>query len=216
MNFQTRSHQGVVKMPTTTVQQLLDNNLIIFLRSWGSHDYDQKFTQEVMHFLSTAQADIEVTSPFDYLENLSSLANKVRISLLLAHDYFYKLENKNSFSIGFEVALFISDKSEIAWATVGRFNVHKITNQTSQIISACGTDRDRQVLLPVDLLGVEKDFELRCGSVRRGSDHYQEALVVSSCYDNSLEFKVNEAASDWTFEPSKDDGTYWFSKIKSE
>ncbi len=215
MNFQTRSHQGAVNMPTTTAQQLLDSNLIIFLRSWGSQDYDQKFTQEVMHFLSTAQADIEVTSPFDYLENLSSLANKVRISLLLAHDYFYKIENKNSFSIGFEVAVFMSTKNEIAWATVGRFDLLNITNQSTQLLSACGTDRDRHVLLPVDLLGVEKDFELRCGSVSRGLDKH-EALVISSCYDNSLQFKINETASDWSIEPTKPDGTYWFSKIRSE
>ena len=215
MDFQTRSHQGVAKMPTTTVQRLLDNNLIIFLRSWGSQDYDQKFTQEVMHFLSTAQADIEVTSPFDYLENLSSLANKIRISLLLAHDYFYKIENKNSFSIGFEVALFMCAKNEIAWATVGRFDLLKITDQSAQLLSACGTDRDKHTLLPVDLLGVEKDFELRCGSVSRGSNQ-DEALIVSSCYDNSLQLKISETANDWSIEPLKADGTYWFSKIKSE
>ncbi len=212
MKFETHLHQGHFKIPKTSVHSLLDDKLIIFLRSWGSQDYDQKFIDEVMHFLSTVQADIDVTSPFEYMENLTSLANKVRISLLLAHDYFYKLENKNSFSVGFEVAALMKVKNEIAWGTVGRFDLFSIDDSGAQILSATGTDRDRNVLLPVEMLGVEKDFELRCGSVALTNN----TLLVSSTYNNSLHFVRDENSQGWTAEPMHSDGTYWFSKIKSE
>ncbi len=206
-------------MPTTSVHHLLDGKLLVYLRSWGSQDYDQKFIEEVMHFLSTAQADIEITSPFDYVENLTSLANKIRISLLLAHDYFYKIENKNSLSVGFEVAIFMRVKNEIAWATVGRFDVSQLTHRGAQLLSSAGTDRDKHVLLPVELLGVEKDFDLRCGSVAVSAvdpDSAESILVVSSTHCNLIEFKQDEKFSGWSIEASKPDGAYWFSKIKSE
>ena len=212
MTIEVHLHQGIYKMPRTSIHQLLDDKLIIFLRSWGSQDYDQKFIEEIMHFLSTAQADIEVTSPFDYLENLTSLANKVRISLLLAHDYFYKVENKNSLSVGFETTVLMKVKNEIAWAAVGRFDLFKITEHGSQILSGTGTDRDQVILLPVDMLGVEKDFEMRCGSLLVTN----ESLLISSTYKNFLNFQSGENVHDDINQISDPNGTYWFSKIKSE
>ena len=212
MFIEVHMHQGNYKMPRTSVHQLLDDKLIIFLRSWGSQDYDQKFIEEVMHFLSTAQADINVTSPFDYLENLTSLANKVRISLLLAHDYFNKIENKNSLSVGFETTVLMKVKNEIAWAAVGRFDLYKINDQGLQILSATGSDQDQFVLLPVDLLGVEKNFEMRCGSIQATN----EPLLISSTYKNSLKLQNGENLQNEVVEHSDPNGTYWFSKIKSE
>ncbi len=212
MVIEVHSHQGIFKMPSTTVHQLLDDKLIIYLRSWGSQDYDQKFIEEVMYFLSTAQADIEVTSPFDYLENLSPLANKVRISLLLAHDYFYKIENKSSFSVGFETAVLMKVKNEIAWAAVGRFDLFKKSDSDLQIVSATGTDRDQFLLLPVDLVGVEKDFDMRCGSLLSTD----QPLFVSSTFKNKLYLDTGNNLQESAARLIDPDGTYWFSKIKSE
>lgn len=212
MIIEVSSHQGIFKMPSTSVHQLLDDNLIIFLRSWGSQDYDHKFIEEIMHFLSTAQADIEVTSPFDYLENLTPLANKVRISLLLAHDYFYKIENKSSLSVGFETAILMKVKNEISWAAVGRFDLFKQTEADLQMLSASGTDKDQVLLLPVDLVGVEKDFDMRCGSLLVTD----QPLIVSSTFKNNLKFNQDDKSEESTVYLTDPNGTYWFSKIKSE
>lgn len=212
MVVEVQSHQGIFKMPSTSVHRLLDDKLIIFLRSWGSQDYDQKFIEEVMYFLSTAQADIEVTSPFDYLENLSPLANKVRISLLLAHDYFYKIENKNSLSVGFETAVLMEVKNEIAYGAVGRFDLFKKSEFELQVLSATGTDKDHFLLLPIDMVGVEKDFDIRCGSLM-ATDY---PLIVSSTFRNNLILQKDEKLQDLTIGLTDPNGTYWFSKIKSE
>ena len=95
MKFFSRTAYTGPRLANTNVLNLLDDQLILVLRSWGSSDYNQKFIDEVKHYLSSTQADIEVTTPFDYQENLSGLANRTRVSLLLAHDLFYKSENKN-------------------------------------------------------------------------------------------------------------------------
>ncbi|MBC7466258.1 MAG: hypothetical protein H7256_09715 [Bdellovibrio sp.] len=210
MKYEISSHVGGETMPATQVYSLLDNQLLIFVRSWGSQDYNQKFVDEIMHFLSTAQADIEVTSPFDFVENLTSLANKVRISILLAHDYFYKSENKNSFSVGFETAILMRHKKELAWGTVGRFDVHQLNSEKVNLISASGTDRDQHVLLPIDLVGVEKDVDMRLGSIRLNG----EKLLLSSAYKTNLQFKFDRNSKDWDLSGAgNDQATYWFSKI---
>lgn len=212
MQFETYSQQGTQKLPSTAVYHLLDGQLLIFLRSWGSQDYNQKFIDEVMHYLSTAQADIEVTSPFDMLENLTSLANKVRISLLLAHDYFYKVENKASFSIGFETAVLIKNKKEISWGTVGRFNIYKVSKKNCLLLSAQGTDQDEKVLLPVELLGVEKDLNLRCGAFILSEDE----IILSSSYGEEIKIVQNQESKAWSAGTENQNATYWFSKVKSE
>ena len=200
-------------MPKTTVIQLLDNQLIIYLRSWGSQEYNQKFTDEVMHFLSTAQADIEITSPFDYVESLTSLANKVRISLLLAHDYFYKVENKTSFAVGFEVAVVIKNKNEFAWGAVGRFDIYKSTENNMQLLSAIGSDLDETVLLPVEMLGVEKDLNLRAGSFALGPE---EEAIIASIYGRGATQIHRPIAAEGMPTVEDENSTYWISKLKSE
>jgi hypothetical protein len=211
MKFDVRSHQGKQKFPATQIFSLLDDQLLVFVRSWGSQDYNQKFIDEISHFLSTAQADIEVTSPFDYVENLTSLSNKVRISLLLAHDYFFRAENKTSFSIGFESAILLRYKNEIAWSSVGRFNISVVGEQLN-VISAVGSDVDDSVLLPIGLIGVERDIDIRSGSISTKN----KSILVSSTYNSNLVFvnDVKENQIDCIQEVLSDrHGSYWFSKV---
>ncbi len=211
MRYTTESQQGQYKLPNTAVVQLLDGELTIFMRPWGSQDYNQKFVDEISHYLSTAQADVEITSPFDNIENVTSLANKVRVAILLAHDHFFKIENATSFAVGFECAVLLKNKNETAWAAVGRFNILKRSGKHCFAISIAGTDQDEQILLPVDLLGVERDFELRCGSVLV----HDEDLIVASAYQGDLAFKKNFNSNQWEINTSEAPLTYWFSTVKS-
>lgn len=212
MRYEISSRQGQHKLPPTTSYLLLDDQLIVFLRAWGSQDYNQKFISEITHFLSTAQADIEITSPFDLIENRTTLANKVRISLLLAHDYFFKVENKNTLSVGFELAVVMRNRGELAWGAVGRFDIHKLSDKCPILISSEGSDQDETMLLPVDLLGVEKSLSLRCGSLVETKDD----ILVSSVYQGALNLLAPEKNKAWQIEISNLDATYWFSKVKSE
>lgn len=210
MKAEIHSHLGPQKMPETQVFNLLDNQLLVFVRGWGSQDFNKKFIDEISHYLSSAQADIEVTSPFDFLENQSSLANKVRIALLLAHDYFYKSENKSSFSVGFEAAVFMRHKKELAWGAIGRFDIYRTKDDHLSLLSAVGTDRDSEVLLPIDLLGVEKDVDIRLGSVLLA----KEQIFVSSVYGSTSQYKINPQTKELDFSESDQEKTsYWLSKI---
>lgn len=212
MQITTRSFAGKFHWPTTNVVNLLDKQLILFYRSWGSVDYNQKLTDEISHYLATAQADIEVTSPFEYKENLSSLANKMRVSLLLAHDYFCKVVNKSEFTVGFEVSVFLRNKQELAWASTGRFSLKKSHSDYLQTIFEVGSDLDSQVLLPADLLGAEGDFEIHAGSVNFNE---QSQYVISSVFQGEL-IRQLSLDSQLHFLPTSTETAYWYSIIKGD
>jgi hypothetical protein len=61
------------KLPQTQVYSLLDDQLLIFLRSWNGSDANQKVIDEINHFLSAANADLEVTTPFEFVDKVYPL-----------------------------------------------------------------------------------------------------------------------------------------------
>lgn len=209
MNIITRSATLHHQIPSTQTYQLLNNQLTIFLRAWGASEYNQKVVDEITHYLSTTQADIEVTTPFDYLESLSSLANRTRVAVLLAHDLLYKTDNRTEYVVGFELMVLFKSRYEMAWASVGRFSLSKLMNDRLNPIIANGTDIDREVLLPVQLIGLEKDINVDSGSVFFDDN---SKLAVTSGYN--CDFKVNDTSSASNLiEAIPSQSTYWFSVI---
>ncbi len=201
------------KLAATNVSSLLENKLILILRTWGASEHNQKFIDEVVHYLSSTQADIEVTTPFDYQENLSPLANRTRVSLLLAHDYFYRNENKNEYLIGFEATVLFKSKKEIAWSSVGRFEIGKIVGDSIRPYVNNGTDLDSETLLPVQLIGIEREIDITSGSLALNPD---EKIVVASTFRNQI--FVNEASNsiEALIDVRNGTGACWFSVITSE
>ncbi len=185
MKTQVTGSSEKYKFPQTQIHSLLDNQLIIFLRSWNGIDANQKVVDEINHFLSAANADLEVTTPFEFIDNLSSLANKVRISILLANDIILKTENKEKYSHGYELAVMFKNHQEIAWSTVGRFQITAQKNKKNIAIANAGQFLDDQILLPVALLGLEREPAVLTGSL---SIKNLENLQLSSDFDQQTTF----------------------------
>ena len=213
MKIFSRNSATGQKLAATNVFALLDNKLILILRTWGSSEHNQKFVDEVVHYLSSTQADIEVTTPFDYQENLSSLANRTRVALLLAHDYFYRSENKNEYLIGFEATVLFKSKNEIAWSSVGRFEIGKIIGTTLRPYVSNGSDLDSEVLLPVQLIGIEREIDINSGSLALNSE---EKLVVASTFRNEIFVSENSNSIESLLDVRNGSGACWFSVITSE
>jgi len=207
MKWSSRSSQNNLKMPATQVYHLLDNQMTLVVRAWGSQEFNQKLIDEISFYLSSAQADLDVTSPFDFRENLSSLANKTRISLLLAHDFFYKSQNKSEFSVGFETTVFFQSKNELAWSSVGRFSFKRIKDLYLQTLFDSGSSLDEQILLPVELLGVEKEVEINSGSMYLEP---QSQLLLASVYGGDLVFD-SASGGKTHLQAANDSTTYWYS-----
>lgn len=213
MKIFSRNSATGQKLAATNVASLLDNKLILILRTWGASEHNQKFIDEVVHYLSSTQADIEVTTPFDYQENLSPLANRTRVSLLLAHDYFYRNENKNEYLIGFEATVLFRSKNEIAWSSVGRFEIGKIVGGSIRPYVNNGTDLDSETLLPVQLIGIEREIDISSGSLALNPD---EKIVVASTFRNQIFVHENSNSIESLIDVRNGTGACWFSVITSE
>lgn len=185
----------------------MDDQLIIIFRAWGSTEYNQKFIDEVQHYLSSAQADLDVTTPFDFQESTSSLANRTRIAILLAHELFRNTENKNEFLVGFEAAIFFRVKNELAWSSVGRFAIEKILDKSLHTFVKNGSDLDNEILLPVQLIGVEKEINVSSGSILINDD---SKIIVSSVYRSHLALTNSDNPQSLIEVNTNNKGSYWF------
>ncbi len=179
MKTKSRGVSGTSKMPNTQVFSLLDDKLIVCIRSWNGQEINQKILDEINHYMSSVEADLEVTSPFEFSEQLSQLANKLKVSLLLANDMIYKTENKEFYQHGAEVlALFKKDK-EVAWAALGRFAVDLNKESSKVKIFDIGSSFNDEVLMPVGLLGLIRYPEVYAGSF---STQGIESVEIKSIY----------------------------------
>lgn len=220
MRVFSRTAHTEQRLAVTNIVNLLDNQLILILRAWGSTEYNQKFIDEVKYYLSSTQADLEVTTPFEYQTNLSKLANRTRVAMLLAHDLFYKTENKNEYTVGFEATLLFKAKNELAWSSVGRFSLDKITDNTLRTYMKNGSDLDSEILLPIQLVGVEREIDISSGSLTLTDD---SKIIISSTYKCDILVNNNQHndQSQNLLEVSLDFGAnsgaaYWYSVISAD
>ncbi len=198
MKAKISATNGQFKLPQTQVYEFLDDQLLIFLRSWNGTDSNQKVIDEITHFLSAANADLEVTTPFEYKQSLSSLANKVRISILLANDLIFKTDNKEQLYLGYELAVIFKNHNELAWANIGRFEISAKKMDNEFQLCYGGQFLDDQILLPVGLLGLDRDPSINAGSISvKNVDQVQivSNYLHNSTYWQALISEVNESNS---------------------
>jgi hypothetical protein len=179
MKSKINSHNGDQKLPQTHVHSLLNDNLLVCIRLWSGPEIEQKVVDEILRYLSATDADLEVTTPFDYIESLSSLSNKVRVALLLANEAIY-IDNKEKYTQGFEIAICYKNHKEISVGSVGRFAVSADKKDKNYMIFETGGFLDDLVLLPADLLGIEREVEINCTSI---STRDLTSIQISSKYD---------------------------------
>jgi hypothetical protein len=165
MKYLSTGASGQQKMPNTQSVSLLNERLLVFIRAWNGSDINQKIIDEVSHYLSSVEADIELTNSFEYLENLTSLGNKMRAALILANEQIYRLENKELYKNGAEVLILYQKNSELAWGSVGRFSIEAVKNEKKIKLFDNGSRFDNDILLPVALLGLTKTPDLNIGGV---------------------------------------------------
>lgn len=181
MNYNIVSQNGILKLPQTTVFSEMSSDLLIFIRSWCGDDLQQKVLNEITRYLSATDADLEVTSPFEYIENLSSLANKMRIAILMANEALYS-ENKDQYKYGYEVAVCFKKSNEVCIASVGRFSFnYKKKNKAIQLYESAGF-ADDLTLLPSQLLGIEKSLEIKINSISKTD---LEEVEIKSHFDEN-------------------------------
>jgi hypothetical protein len=103
MKLQERSYSTKIMRPKPLVHSEEDGSLVVIATSWGQPEHSQRAIEEVVKYVNAAKADVEVTSPFEFLTCLTDEVNYVRTGLLIANDALYRGENKNQYFSGVEI-----------------------------------------------------------------------------------------------------------------
>lgn len=202
MKLQERSYSTKAIRPKPLIHQEEDGSLVVITTSWGAPEPAQRAMDEVVKYVSAAKADVEVTSPFEFLSCLTDEVNYVRTGMLIANDHLYRSENRTQYSSGVEITALFKRGSQIAYAHVGCPSLLLQRRGQSLQPLAMGLDLSSELNegenfsspLPAQLLGLDPTCNIQCGHtyVREGD---QLVLLASPTVAKSL----------WTCEPQKQD-----------
>ncbi len=185
MNFEERSYSGKIFRPRPDVYFSENEKILIIATPWGLSSSSHRLIKIVLDYYNSARDDLEVTSPFERLLCLSSVANSIRTAALLANDSLYGEENKKEYVAGVELFIGAFEGQELTWLQVGhpclllnRFG-RNILPLGSHLDIAIDMSHSSQLLppLPSQLLGIDATCNFTIGSFRMRED--DRLLLIS-------------------------------------
>lgn len=193
MKLQERSYSTKVLRPKPLIHQQDDGALIVIATSWGPSEHAQLALDEVVKYVTAAESDVEVTSPFEFLTCLTDEVNYLRTSLQIVNDLMYRGENRKEYAAGVELMALFKRGSQVAWAHVGNPSLLIQRQGCGLQPLSIGHDLSSEMApegfvlppLPAQLLGMEPNCLIHCGHthVKEGD---QLVLLGSSEIATSL------------------------------
>lgn len=175
MKLEERSYSTKMHRPRPAIYIEPDGSFIIVSTSWGSPEHAQKVNDDISKYVQAAKADVEVTSPFEFLTTLTNEANYLRIASLISNEQLYRSANKTEYLAGVETLILFHKGSQMAYAQVGA--PHLLIQKTGRPLvpvsvgfeasfEMSGPDNTILPPLPQSLLGVDASLNIRCGDLR--------------------------------------------------
>ncbi len=184
MKIEERSYNSKLIRPKPVVYS--ENDLIVIATSWGQGNHAQKVVDEVSKYIDVAKADVEVTSPFEFLSCLPDEVNYLRTAIQIANEGLYRSENRGEYESGVELTVLYKKRSQIAWAQVGAPAIMlKRGSIPLQPLSApidlsmeLSPDENFLSPLPSQLLGLEPTCDIKVGHF---NSRPKDQVILLSC-----------------------------------
>lgn len=185
MELTERSYSTNIFRPRPLIHWELDKQLLVVATNWGAKDTAEKIIANIAKYVVEAQGDMEATTLFESLPQLTTESNSLRIACLLANESCYRYENQSDYIGGIEVCLLLRTQNKLSWLQVGQPHLFvKRIGAPIQTLSVCpdlGFDyiggSKNESPLPKELLGVDTTLAPRCGDCLM--DAGDEIIMVS-------------------------------------
>ncbi|MBS1969920.1 MAG: hypothetical protein JSU04_06410 [Bdellovibrionales bacterium] len=175
MRITERSYSTKNFRPRPEIYVEPDGSFIVVTTSWGSPEHAARLNEDVAKYVQAAKADVEVTSPFEFLTSLTNQANYLRIATLIANESFYRSENKADYQAGLETLLLLRTGSQMAYAQVG--SPHLLIQKSDKVMAPISVNFDSSLEmsgedgalmppLPQTLVGIDTSLNIRVGDFR--------------------------------------------------
>lgn len=173
MQIVERSYSSDVFRPKPLLHWDLDQRFLMIVTNWGSAESAQKIIQDFTKYVLAAQGDVEVTTPFEFLPQLTPEANSLRIASQLTNELIFRSENKSELTAGVELCALLHSKNQLAWLQIGLPSIlikrsHKMLEPLSiaHDLSSQFSQEGRSLHpLPQSLLGTEPILNPQVGSL---------------------------------------------------
>jgi hypothetical protein len=159
MEFLNQSYRTNQYRPSPEVAINREENILVISTPWGSRDAAAQINNDIIEYLANVKNDIELTSPFPLIKNLSSLANSIRTSILLANEFVYRHFNKDSYAEGLEILVVMKKQDELCIGSIGQpLVLAKYFESSDYLPIQIQRDQNPQSEpLPEDLLGLDSE-----------------------------------------------------------
>jgi hypothetical protein len=172
MELSERSYSASTFRPKPLIQWESQNQLLIVATNWGIIDSTQKIISGIAKHVTTNQDDLEKTTPFIALTQLTSQTNSLRSACQIVNDLIFRGDNKVEFVAGAEICVLLKTQSQLSWLQVGQPHLFmKRKNTPLQPLSIAPDlsfdsppGQTDLIPLPKDLIGIESTCTPHTGS----------------------------------------------------
>ncbi len=175
MRIVERSYSTKTVRPRPVIYTEPDGSFMVISTSWGSPEHADRVNEDVAKYIQGAKADVEVTSPFEFLSSLTNEANYLRIAALISNESLYRSNNKSDYQAGVETLLLLHSGSQVAYAQVGA--PHLLIQKRDRVpvpisvsfdagFEMSREDQDPFPPLPQTILGLDSSLNIRAGDFR--------------------------------------------------
>ncbi|MBK9324104.1 MAG: hypothetical protein IPM97_14360 [Bdellovibrionaceae bacterium] len=176
MKLEERSYSSKTLRPRPTIYAEQDGSLLIITTSWGEAGLANKVNEDIAKYVQAATADVEVTSPFEFMTCLTDEANYLRVAALICNESLYRSDNRGEYVAGLETLILYRKENKVAFAQVGAPNLMLqkkglgltpiSANGDTAFELADNSEGSEIAPLPRDLLGIDSSLNIRCGDFR--------------------------------------------------
>jgi hypothetical protein len=174
LKFTERPYSGNTFRPRPEIHLDAPSNLLIVATPWGNRSSARKVIDRMTDYLILAREDSEATSPFERLSCLSSSANNLRISTMLANEALYREDNRHEYNSGVELFAAMLEDDEFVFLQAGSPHVllgrrgRALLPLGSQIDLAFDLSEQNEILppLPAQMLGLDSSVYMTINSFR--------------------------------------------------
>ncbi|MGZ3745840.1 MAG: hypothetical protein ACXWRE_00805 [Pseudobdellovibrionaceae bacterium] len=175
MRIEERSYSTKALRPRPAIYTESDGSFLAISTSWGNPEDGLRVNEDIAKYIQAAKADVEITSPFEFLSSLTNEANYLRIATLISNESLYRGSNQNDYQAGLEILLLLRKGSQIAYAQVG--SPHLLIQKKSGLVAPISVSyeagfemsaesQDLLPPLPQALLGLDRSLNIRTGDFR--------------------------------------------------
>jgi hypothetical protein len=189
MRLIERSYSSKMLRPRPTVHAEPDGSLVIIATSWGAPEHAARVSDEILKYVQAARADVEVTSPFEFLSCLSDEANYLRVATMICNERFYRSDNRAEYTAGTELLVLAQNGAHLSYAQVGSPSLliqrpgqglTPVAVEYEVSLQLSSPEEPALAPLPQTLLGIESSVNMRCGDLR--VDRHDQIVVYAGSF----------------------------------